>query len=153
MDNSLLIGAGGYWLADNRRGTQHSGMYYGGFVAGWSVRAGRAVRVGGRALAGFGQATLPTSVTFATGPFPDGHMDLGHDAHGFDPGPVTTTVQQVRFHRGFAILEPQADLTVRLARRIWLDAGGGYRLIGNAGSFESRLRGAFGSVGVRFSAH
>jgi hypothetical protein len=141
IGNSFVIGAGGYWLADRR--TPDTRMFYGGVVAGLSVPAGRAVRVGVRGLVGYGQATLP--VTARPVPdHPDWDWDWGDDLHRDHrdaAGP--------RFRREFVIAEPQAEVTVRLGPWISLDAGVGYRAIGEAGGLERRLRGAFGSIGVR----
>ena len=148
-DSALLIGAGGYWLADHSRG---HGMVYGGFVLGWTVPAGRAIRFGARALVGGGEATLSGNFTFRT-PADFNHPGMGPgfwwDQDRHDTG-TTTIVRQVSYHQGFLIFEPQADLVVRLTHWMRFNVGVGYRLIGNANGAEDRLRGAVGSVGLRF---
>ncbi|HEY3384162.1 MAG TPA: hypothetical protein VGK32_20575 [Vicinamibacterales bacterium] len=157
MNNGLLLGGGGYFEADTRHhdrdgrdwdrsgwGWNDPGLAYGGFVAAWTAPVGSAVRVGARALVGGGRATLTKTVTFQVPVF-------------LPPRPLTqtnvtyTTVrQEYAFHQGFFVAEPQATLLVRLHRGIWLDLAGGYRMVGAAHGYDSRLRGATGSVGVRF---
>jgi hypothetical protein len=56
----------------------------------------------------------------------------------------------VNFDQRFLIVEPQADLFVRIARSVRLDAGVGYRVIGGAEGVEKRLRGVTGTIGVQF---
>jgi hypothetical protein len=146
MDGTLLLGAGGYWEADN--GSRHEGMGYGGFVVGWTAPAGRAVRVGGRALVGVGDARLPTTITVTVPQYQNPPVPgMGHDRVVVGS---TSLVEQVGIHRSFFIFEPQGTVAIRLLNWMWLDVGGGYRVIGDARGYEDRLRGAVGSVGVRF---
>jgi hypothetical protein len=149
-DSSLLLGAGGYWEVS---GSHAHGMGYGGFVFGWTVPAGRAVRFGARALVGGGAATLSSNVAFNVPVFNQPGMPAGfgsdRDRDRSSIG-TTTVVRQVLYHQGFFIAEPQADLVVRLAGWMQLNAGVGYRLIGAAHGAEDQLRGVVGSVAVRF---
>ncbi len=144
-ENGLLLGAGGYFdLGDNHNDV---GMSYGGFVIGWSVPVGSAIRFGARGLVGGGQATIPTTITVTVPQFP--HHGFPFDNDNTIP---TTFTRNVRFHQGFFIAEPQADVIIRLASWARFNAGVGYRLIGDANGYDSQLRGVVGTVAVRFGA-
>lgn len=145
LEQTVLIGAGGYWLAD---GSRNRGMSYGGLVVGYFLPAGERVRFGARGLVGFGIAKLTREASIQEpGPlaWQGGMMPWG-DRHMS----VIIGTFNGRFRQDFFIAEPQADLTIRLARRIALDVAAGYRFIGAAHGFERDLRGATGSVAVRF---
>jgi hypothetical protein len=142
-DQTFLLGAGGYWLADPKsHGTR---VGYGGFVAGMSVPVGSALQVGARGLFGMGQARMFANVTVR---HPDYFGDRGRNQQ-VDPG-FTVVQQQVRFNQNFLVFEPQATAALRFGGKVSLDFGGGYRFIGDAGGWDRQLRGGFGSVGVRF---
>lgn len=144
LNETFLLGAGGYWLAD-RKSSDGSRMGYGGFVAGWTAPLGSAVRVGARGLFGMGQARLTADVTYCNSDcFGWDHMHGGPPSSGF------TGVRRVIFDQHFIVFEPQATAVIRLGSKVALDMGGGYRVIGAADGLEKQLRGPFGSVGVRF---
>lgn len=150
-ENTLLLGAGGYWLADGSRSQE---MAYGGFVTQWTVPVGHRVRVGVRGLVGGGRATVGRTVSF--------QVPTGLDLQGFDgrhwmgPGrgrdlnfTFTTVSREARFHTGFFVAEPQADVVLKLSSWLALNAGAGYRAVGWASGLERQLRGAAGSLGFR----
>src|SRR5438105_3566969 len=60
IDDTLLIGAGGYWLTN--RSTAHK-MAYGGAVVEWLTRTDRRFGFDAKSLIGFGEATLSGSAT------------------------------------------------------------------------------------------
>ena len=64
-----------------------------------------------------------------------------------DPREPQTLLVAAR--EGFFIVEPQASVSLLLARWLRLGAGVSYRLLAGAGDFESRLRGVSGSVSVQ----
>ncbi len=142
VDNKLLLGAGGYWLADHGHHDQVAGMSYFGFVAGWTVPVGNALHVGLRGLVGFGQASLTDTYTYQ--PYTD-------PRHGGVMYPGGT--YPVQFWDDFFVFEPVANVLVHLSRGVALDASVGFRVVDGAGHYDSRLRGGSASIGVRFGPH
>ncbi len=148
LEDALLLGGGGYWLADRSRDL---GMAYAGFVVGWTMPAASRVRFGARALVGGGQATIGRDVTL-TLPFDSGRDGFFHhdqDAAGTNAQPATFT-GNARFHQGFFIAEPQAELVLQVKGWMAIDVAAGYRAIAAARGFDQQLRGPVGSLGVRF---
>ncbi len=150
-ENGILLGGGGYFDLNDHSSV---GMSYGGFVVGWSMPAGGAIRFGARALIGGGEANLPGTFTYTVpigfGPH-NGMPGFGPD-HDHDLTNPTTFTQHFHYHQGFFVAEPQADVIVRLNNWIRFNAGVGYRVIGAANGAESDLRGIVGSFAVRFGA-
>jgi hypothetical protein len=154
IDNTLLIGAGGYGLTN---GSSNFQMGYGGVVVGWLQHTGGPVGFGARTRGGAGRATISTpfsgcaferdgQVLFA-GVCPPGAAQ---------PAALPTNVQvvptnglQAIYRQNFFVTEPQADLYLNLGRRIRLDLGVGYRLIGDARGLDNQLRGTTGSVSLQ----
>ena len=150
LGDTLLVGGGGYYLTNNSRAHK---MAYGGAVIGWLADTDSPIGFGVRGLLGGGQATLAASLNGLPIPVPlnfDGRRK-GRDFPGINfsqrPGPGD---RQVMFDQQFLIFEPQADLFVRIAHSIRLDAGVGYRVIGGAEGVENRLRGVTGTIGIQF---
>jgi hypothetical protein len=144
-DQRLLIGGAAYWLANGRDDLK---MAYGGLLVGWTFNGDGRIAFGAKSLAGVGQATLSdTFVIRSIGRANDRPRDVR-----FAPGAGGSVTRDFIFDRTFAVLEPQGHLVIRLTDTIRLDCGVGYRVIGAAGGFEERLRGASGSVAVRFGA-
>ena len=145
-DNTLLVGGGGYWLANQSRDRE---MAYGGLVVGWLARTDRRFGFGAKTLVGGGQATLSATGDMFGRPDgrdgPLGRLQLPDGRPGLQPIPNS----RVRFHEGFFIAEPEANLLVNLTRRLRLTAGVGYRLIGGARSADDRLRGVSGSLALQ----
>jgi hypothetical protein len=142
-ENTLMLGAGGYWLADHSRNRE---LAYGGFVAQWTIPLGRAVRFGLRGLAGGGQATIVRSVTYGVPYFDDRmHGPASHTT----PGALNTVSGDWRFKTTFIVAEPQADVVLRVTPWLAVNAGVGYRAIGWADGLEKELRGLSGSFGIR----
>jgi hypothetical protein len=142
-DNHLLVGGAGYWLVNPN---DEHGMWYLGALAGWQARGDRAIGFGARGLVGFGQARLSTQYPYYA--YADPHGSYPHypgNRPGTSPG-MTTVI----FDQDFFIFEPQGNVLVRLADRVFIDAGVGYRVIAAANGWEDRLRGVSGSVAIRF---
>jgi hypothetical protein len=97
------------------------------------------------ALVGGGEARLPTTVSFAS---------FDHDGRGADNMPnivITTQSGTVLLRERFFVFEPEADVSLKLARQVRLAVGVGYRVIGGAFNANSRLQGASGTVSLQFS--
>jgi hypothetical protein len=140
FDNTLLVGAGGYWQtnrSDSRR------MDYGGAVVEWLSHANAPIGFGARALLGGGEATLDSTFTERVPvPFflPNGRVQS-----------VTTELRTVPFRErtDFVLAEPQADLLVNLSSRLRVRVGAGYRFVGAAHGLDNQLHGATGSVALQ----
>lgn len=144
-DSTLLVGGGGYWLM-NRSGDRE--MAYGGLVVGWLAGTDRRVGFGAKALVGGGQATLSIGDIFILSGDRDGPVRQSQLPRARTPlQPIPNT--RVRFHEGFFIAEPEANLLVNLTRRLRLAGGVGYRLIGGARGADDRLRGVTGSLALQ----
>lgn len=146
-DDTLLIGGGGYWLANREDGFE---LAYGGFVTEWLTRRDRRIRFGVRGLAGVGTATLsdeidvrtlPSFARFGTRSRPTG-----------DPRSFTST-RRFTIQDEFFVFEPNASVLVRMTDRIGLSCGVGYRVIGQAGRLRDRLQGVSGSLALTLGLH
>jgi hypothetical protein len=138
-DGRWFIGGAGYWLAN---GAHDRGMAYGGLVVQWLTGTNRRVTFGAKGLVGGGQARLASTVTY-----PGHGLDWDHRPP-FGTQPTTVTARVV-YDQDFFIAEPQVDLIVNVTPTIRFGVGGGYRIIGAAGSWDRRLRGATGSVSLQ----
>jgi len=130
FSDTFLLGLGGYSLVNGR---EDVGMKYGGLVAGVQFPAGDKVRLGVRALLGFGDGRFATDMLMTDPTF----------------APCVPCVRPVEIHRNFTVFEPQGTAAIRLGRRLSLDLAGGYRMIGSADGWESHFQGGFGSVALR----
>lgn len=130
IDNTLLVGGGGYVLTNlgNRE------LAYGGAVVEWLASTDRRFGFAARGLVGGGRATLSEDVVVP-------RVRAGRI--------IAPTTLHARIERDVFVAEPQADLLVSLSRRFRLNLGVGYRLIGADGDFDRRLRGVTGSVGLQ----
>ncbi len=154
FDNRLLLGGGVDFLVDHGYHDPVAGVGYGGFVAGYFFPASPMFHAGVRALVGFGDASLTDTYTYTYGTpvYPQPHHGGWDDHNPYPPCsmPGCTVTQQVHFHDGFFIFEPQANAVVRLSRVFAIDVAGGYRLISGTGHYNSWLQGPSVTVGVRF---
>lgn len=159
-DKRLLIGGAGYVLANRNDDFQ---MQYGGGVVRWTFFADRPVAISTGVFAGFGTATLsrpygdvfgaprtvatPTTTTAgrqATVPTPSNRIRFGASA--------ITASTPVRIHDDYTLAEPQLNLVWSITPWLRLDAGAGYRFVGNAELLNRQLRGASGSIALQFGA-
>jgi hypothetical protein len=147
-DETILVGGGGYWLANQASDRK---MAYGGLVVQWLVIKDRRIGFSAKGLVGGGRATLGDTITqFARTP-----EITNSPLRGFDPRTVdgvtrgTLTSTRVRVHQDFFLVEPEADLVVRLARNVRLVGGVGYRLTSTERRDDDRLRRATGSLAVQ----
>jgi hypothetical protein len=152
-EHTVLIGAGGYWLANDARDFE---VAYGGPVVEWLVHGDRTVAFGGRGLIGGGRATLGGTLGNLFGVTTDTQAASfsrgGHRGRpvATDTGRRLTRSSFVIVRDDFFIAEPQAILSIRAARWLHVDTGVGYRFIAGAGSLDDRLRGVSGTISVRF---
>jgi hypothetical protein len=139
VDNTLLLGAGGYGLVNDAR---VHGMGYGGFVAEWLQRTDRPIGYSVRGLLGFGSASLDRTVMqYPPRPF------FRDEIIGPPGTPVPVTV---RTRNDFFVAEPQANLLINLSNRLRVGIGAGYRFVSAEHGVSNRLSGATGSIMVQF---
>ncbi len=156
IDNSLLLGGAAYWVSGHDQATARDrDMSYGGFVAGWAVPLGSAVRFGVRGLVGFGNGSLLDNVTFyapcsASGAQACPPVPVCAPQHSCSAATATVNAT-VRREYDFFVAEPRAEVAVRLSKWMALTAEASYRAVaaGNSDA-DRRLRGAVGTVGLRF---
>jgi hypothetical protein len=155
-DRTILIGAGGYWLA-NGDGRE---LAYGGAVVEWAVRGRERIGFAVRGLVGVGRATLESSLF---GDLGDRDIDVprlfgrfGRRGQSFGHGgdlriPVVGgSGFTVRVEDTFLVAEPQVTFIWNAADWMRLNIGAGYRVVGATDWFGDRLNGASGSVSVQF---
>jgi len=138
-EQRFFIGGGGYWLADGN----DRQMAYGGVVLQWLVWNSGRFGVSAKGLLGGGQATLSDTISVRV---PEVRTN------GRVITPATTVSQRVRIRDGFAVAEPEAQLSFRLRKQLRLAVGAGYRFTGSdrRGGFRGdRLDGATGSVSLQ----
>jgi hypothetical protein len=148
-DQTFFIGGGGYWLA-NQSSTRKMG--YGGLVVQWLAHSDNRIGFSVKGLLGAGGATVGATVTELIYPpnfpfGPDGRMLTGNQ---LTQPALTTTTATVRLHEGFFVAEPEANLTVRLSKRVRLAGGLGYRAVSRDRRDGTQLSGATGSLGLQF---
>jgi len=142
QENALFIGAAGYWLVD---GSHDRELGYGGLLAGWNVVATPAFTLGGRALVGWGTATLGTDLLVPI--YADSRNAARNGRNGLPTG-ATTIRYAIR--EDFFAFEPQAMFGAAFSRRIRLNVAAGYRFTGDVHALRDRLEGVTGTVGVQF---
>ena len=137
LSDVLFVGGGYYWLVNGDHGEE---MRYGGFMLGWSMPVGRALRFGARGLVGLGTATLGVDGQLIGPP-------RGRDRLRAVPG------QTVRFlaQDDFFVFEPQVNATVHLIPHVGIEVGGGYRVSGSTDALEDRLNGVSGSIAAQLT--
>jgi len=143
LDNTLFVGGGYYWLVN---GGHEEEMRYGGFILGWSMPVGRAIRFGARGLVGVGTAELATGTDVRV-PDPRVQDPRMRDHLNGVPG------QTVRFlaHDDFFVFEPQANTTVNIIPHLGIEVGAGYRVTGSTEALEDRLNGISGSLALQLT--
>jgi hypothetical protein len=149
-EHTVLIGAGGYWLANDARDFE---MAYGGPVVEWLVHGNRTIAFGGRGLVGGGRATLGGRLGDLFGVRTDqaaASFSRGRHGRATDNDRRLTSSSFVIAREDFVIAEPQAIVSVRATRWLHIDTGVGYRFIAGAGSLDDRLHGVSGTLSVKF---
>jgi hypothetical protein len=152
LERTLLIGGGGYWLANR---SDDFKMAYGGPVVEWLVHGDRNFGFGARGLIGVGNATISGSLNELfdvplTGNVPPGSRRTDRILRGTGrAGRGVSGATIVAVKEDYFVAEPQGTVFWQLAPWLRIDAGVGYRLIGAAGGLDDRLRGVSGSVSVQ----
>lgn len=149
-DKRLLIGGAGYVLANRADDFR---MQYGGGLVRWTFFADRPVAISTGVFAGFGTATIarPYGDLFDLPTAPAASAPAGRGPNGrirFGTSPSADT--PVRIHDDFTMAEPQLNIVWSITPWLRLDAGAGYRFIGNAHLTEQQLRGPSGSLALQF---
>jgi hypothetical protein len=147
-EHTILIGAGGYWLANDARDFK---MWYFGPVVEWLARGDRKLTFGARGLVGGGSARIGGTVgelfdVSDTAAITDGRR--GRSIRGRSGRGLTPT-SQVIVEDDFFIFEPQAVVSLRAMRWLHVDLGAGYRVIAGT-DFDDRLHGVSGTISVQF---
>ena len=153
LDDTLLIGGAVYWLANNARDFK---MIYGGVLVGWQSREFGRIRFGGRGLTGFGRATLGVDVAPLRGVTPLAPAGRGDIRFGVtEPRaqapqlPNQTIRAQFAPTDDFFVVEPQANVSIRLTNAIGVSCGAGYRQTANANWLRDRLNGPSANLAVQ----
>jgi hypothetical protein len=161
-DRTWLVGAGGYWLANQDDNLK---MAYGGLVVEYVARSHERIGFGVRGLVGGGTTTLGSTVGEYFGadgdiglPAPDPHrggasrmVRGGRGNHGGGSFPIGADTA-ILVSESFFIVEPQASVVWHFTRWARLDLGLGYRLTAGAGSLDEDLRGPSASIAVQFGS-
>ena len=157
IDNTLLIGGAGYWLANDARDFK---MMYGGVIVGWQSPEFGRIRFGGRGLAGLGSATLGFAVPGRNvGPDPlAGPRDVRGDIRFgvTDPRAALQAPRRAPVparivgRDDFAVFEPQANVSARITDAIGVSCGVGYRQTAGADLLRDRVDGPTANVAVQF---
>ncbi|HEU5259672.1 MAG TPA: hypothetical protein VFU28_26980 [Vicinamibacterales bacterium] len=154
LDDTLLIGGAVYWLANDERDFK---MTYGGVLVGWQSHEFGRIRFGGRGLTGFGRATLGVDTAPLQGITPLAPGGRGDIRFGVtDPRvpapqlPAPTIRARFAATDDFFVVEPQANVSVRITNAIGVSCGASYRQTANANWLRDRLNGPSASLAVQF---
>lgn len=151
-ERRLLVGAAGF-MNTNRSDSFET--QYGGAFARWTFLADSPLSVSTGLLAGFGTATLarPYGELFGeprTTAAPTARFDSRNTRVRFGQTSAITSATPVRVHDDFLLLEPQLHLVWTVLPWLRVDAGATYRAVGSSDLLDRQLRGAAGSLAIRF---
>jgi len=145
VEQTFLVGLGGYWLTDTSS-HDHDDLWYFGFVTGVYVHQDRKVGAGVKMLIGGGEATLGQQYTYV------------QPRRNGPPTPVTVTDL---YHTNVFVFEPEADVVLHLNGHMKVTGGIGYRVTGDPyhnyyGAYDSYgqnyLHGVTGSIGLQIGS-
>jgi hypothetical protein len=150
-DRTWLVGAGGYWLANQDDDLK---MAYGGMVVEWLGRSSERIGFGLKGLVGGGRATLGSTVgEYFGGDFQPPHA-VNWSRHrgplGGRSGGIIGADTEILVREYFFVAEPQAGVVLHFARWARLDLGVGYRFAAGAGRLDDELSGASASIAIQF---
>ena len=159
-DRTWLVGAGGYWLANQDDDLK---MTYGGMVVEYLARSQQRIGFGVGGLVGGGRATLGSTVgeyfgvdgeigRFGGDPRHDQAARMVRGGPSRHPGgalPISADTE-ILVREYFFVVEPQASVIWHFTRWARLDLGVGYRLTAGAGSLDEDMRGPSASIAVQF---
>ena len=137
-DDTFFVGGAGYWLVNPSNDHE---MWYGGLSLQWLAHTQSRFGYSAKGLIGGGEATLSQTV------FP---VDFRNGPRGRNDGrSIGSFPSTVRFRQAFFLMEPEANVLVRLTRSMRITAGAGYRFTFADYGGDSRLRGATGTLGLQ----
>jgi hypothetical protein len=131
-DDTFFVGGAAHWLVNPSNDHE---MWYGGLSLQFLAHTQSRFGYSAKGLIGGGEATLGGSTVARGGDFRRGRIA---------PTPVRTI-----FRQAFFVMEPEADVLVRLTRSMRITAGVGYRFTFADYGGDSRLRGAVGTLGLQ----
>lgn len=134
LEDKLIVGGSAVWLANPSSSTH---MWYAGAVIGWKVFASGPFSLRAQTLLGAGETTRVMDYTALFGP-------AATFLRGFAP------TFRVRARDGFAIMEPELTLQMKVLDRVRLNLGAGYRGTTRVFNYRNDLRGATATIGVEF---
>ncbi|MEO7192232.1 MAG: hypothetical protein ABI051_14365 [Vicinamibacterales bacterium] len=135
IEHTVLVGGAGYWLVSPRSDT-HLG--YAGLLLGWRVAGSDRLNLTARGLLGAGQATIYREVSTLS------RVDFR------TPDERQLSPRRVGFTDTFFVAEPEAVLQLGLTSRVFVNLGGGYRVISAERGFGELLRGPTATISVQF---
>jgi hypothetical protein len=146
-DKTVLIGGGAYWLTNQANDFK---MHYAGGLVRVNIWGHRTLGLSTGAFVGLGDATLSRPFGDVLGnrtEIPEGRYRGAriHDMHQ----PITTATR-LRVNDDFVVAEPQLNALWNITPWLRLDAGGGYRFIGESDLLGRQLRGPSASVALQF---
>jgi hypothetical protein len=141
FQGSTLLAGAIYALPSGPNGAE---LTYGGLLAGVVFGDQRRLTYGVRGLVGLGKAELTSSIRFGVPSRPTPRESSGYR------GTDATVVREVRFEETFMVLEPQADVILRLSEHWRMAFGVGYLLTNASDYFNDRIDGVTGSVAIVF---
>ena len=141
LDERLLVGAAGYWLANGSDGVK---LGYGGLLLGWSTANAGRIRFGVRALTGVGTATLPFDVQ-TRGP---SFRSLPPVRFGAIPNMYPPTTIRLRASDDFFVFEPQGDVRLNITNHVGIRFGAGYRAVALTDVLRNRVDGPTANLGL-----
>jgi len=132
-DDTFFVGGAAYWLVNPSNDHE---MWYGGLSLQWLAHTQSRFGYSAKGLIGGGEATLGGTTL----------VPVGNPRRGriVSPTPVRTL-----FRQAFFVMEPEANVLVRLTRSMRITAGAGYRFTFADYGGDSRLRGAVGTLGLQ----
>jgi hypothetical protein len=142
LQGSVLVGGAVYTMPN---GPGNAELTYGGLLLGLAFGDERRLTYGVRGLIGIGNGELTSSIRFGVParPMPKGPSS-GNSA------PDSWVVRDVRFDETFMVLEPQAEVALKLSDNWRIAFGAGYRFTNATDSLDERVNGATGSVAIVF---
>lgn len=152
FDNTLFVGAAGYWQPDSYYhdyygqhdyygyGGYHQVDGYGGVLLEWYALRSPVVSVSLRGLVGGGVATVGGN----------GYAVYPQDGHHGSSYPPPYGYYGYAYDQGYFVFEPQVNVTLRVTHGVAIVGGGGYRVVAWANGFEDQLQGLTGTFAVRF---
>jgi hypothetical protein len=150
-DRTWLVGAGGYWLANQ----DDLKMAYGGMVVEWLGRSSERIGFGLKGLVGGGRATLGSTVGESFGADIQPLHAVNWNRHrgpigGGRSGGIIDADTEILVREYFFVAEPQAGVVLHFASWARLELGVGYRFAAGAGRLDDELSGASASIAIQF---